>query len=380
MIKEIICFSYGDSNDISTWSNVPYLFTKTMESKGIIVHRVNINVYANWWVGQIWNRILKPIINHIWPDNMYWYQRTPIAVYQANKIIRKAVSKYSKSDYAIFMTYDFYNKFNNIPSILYCDVTFEMEKIGRRKQKPMFLEKALIRAQHEAITHSQLVVPLFKKPAEELRSMGYTNIHCCDHYVINKIYDAPLNPQVIIARKKQSNMILFIGNKKTYFRGALMLVEAFRKLKSTNLDLELHIVAMVADDFDNLPDGVFCHGYLHKDIEEECKLYYDLLLEARIICNPTPKWAGISSIMEAMYFYTPFIIAPFDDFKEYIGETLDCGYFNEEFESSTLANNIQRMLNAKDYEQMALNGHEHVKDYTWDNFIDWFISEAENNL
>ena len=351
-----------------------------MESKGIIVHRVNINVYANWVIGQIWHRIIKPIINCFWPDNMYWYQRTPIAEYQVNKIIKEAVTKYSKSDCCVFMTYDYYNKFNGIPSILYCDVTFEMEKIGRRKQKPMFLEKSLIRAQHEAITHSKLVVPLFKKPAEELRAKGYTNIHCCDHYVINKIYEDHLDATRVINHKKQSNKILFIGNKTTYYHGAVMLIEAYSKIKAVYPKLELHIVAMTAEDFDNLPDGVFCHGYLHKDIEEECKLYYDLLLEARIICNPTPKWAGISSIMEAMYFYTPFIIAPFDDFKEYIGDTLDCGYFNEEFESSTLANNIQRMLNAKDYEQMALNGHEHVKDYTWDNFIEWFLSETEKTL
>lgn len=377
MIKEVIVFTYGDSNDISTWSNVPYLFTKTLERKGVIVHRININVYAGWWVGQIWNRILKPIINWLWPQNMYWYQKTPIANKQVESIIKNAVTKYSTADYCIFMTYDYYNKHNNIPSILYCDVTFEMEKIGRRKQRPMFLEKALIRAQHESITHSKLVVPLFKKPAQELVAKGYTNIRCCEHYVINKLYDEPLDADKIIAQKKKSSKILFIGNKTTYYHGALMLIDAFRKLKSSNPELELHIVAMTANDFESLPEGVICHGYLHKDVEEERTLYYNLLLDARIICNPTPKWAGISSIMEAMYFFTPFIIAPFDDFKEYIGEFLDCGYFNDEFEANHLADNIQRMLVAPNYEQMARRGHDHVKNYTWDNFIDWFITEVD---
>ena len=39
--KEIIVFSCGDSNDISTWSNVPFLFTTMLEKKGYVVHRVD---------------------------------------------------------------------------------------------------------------------------------------------------------------------------------------------------------------------------------------------------------------------------------------------------------------------------------------------------
>ena len=42
MIKEIIFFSMGDSNKISTWSNVPFLFCKELEQKGILVRRIDI--------------------------------------------------------------------------------------------------------------------------------------------------------------------------------------------------------------------------------------------------------------------------------------------------------------------------------------------------
>lgn len=377
MIREVIFFTYGDSNDVSTWSNVPYLFSKTLEEKGIIVHRIDINVYAGWWMGQLWNRIIKPAINLIWSDNMFGYQRSLFANIQVNKIIKKAVTDYPSSDYCIFLTYDYYNKFSNIPSILYADVTLEMEMVGRRGMKPSILERSIIKQEEKSIGNSKLVVPLFKKPAEELKAKGYKNIRCCDHYVINKLYDEPLEANTIIANKKKSNQILFIGNKTTYYHGALMLLKSFRKLKQQHSELELHIVAMTTEDFEDLPEGVICHGYLHKDVEEERKLYYDLIINAHIICNPTPKWAGISSIMEAMFFYTPFIIAPFDDFKEYIGEPLDCGYFNEKFDADFLASNINRMLSAPDYEQLALCAHEHVKNYTWNNFVDWFLDNAE---
>lgn len=44
--KEVIFFTKGDSADISTWSNVPYFFTRTLEEKGVTVHRVNMTITA----------------------------------------------------------------------------------------------------------------------------------------------------------------------------------------------------------------------------------------------------------------------------------------------------------------------------------------------
>ena len=41
-VKEVIFFTYGDSSKASTWSNVPFLFTKTLEGKGIKVDRIDL--------------------------------------------------------------------------------------------------------------------------------------------------------------------------------------------------------------------------------------------------------------------------------------------------------------------------------------------------
>ena len=68
-MKEIIIFSCGDSNDISTWSNVPYLFTKTLEGKGYKLNRVDIspnkiiNRVFNTTAYIIFKRILKIFTN-----------------------------------------------------------------------------------------------------------------------------------------------------------------------------------------------------------------------------------------------------------------------------------------------------------------------------
>lgn len=53
-IKEVIFFAYGDSADISTWSNVPYLFSNALERKGVRVNRVDLTRTSlfkafSWW-------------------------------------------------------------------------------------------------------------------------------------------------------------------------------------------------------------------------------------------------------------------------------------------------------------------------------------------
>jgi hypothetical protein len=41
-LKEINVFTYCNASKLSTWSNVPYFFTETLEEKGIKVNRINI--------------------------------------------------------------------------------------------------------------------------------------------------------------------------------------------------------------------------------------------------------------------------------------------------------------------------------------------------
>lgn len=41
-IREVIFFSYGDSTKASTWSNVPLLFTRSLQNHGVAVRRVNL--------------------------------------------------------------------------------------------------------------------------------------------------------------------------------------------------------------------------------------------------------------------------------------------------------------------------------------------------
>lgn len=127
------------------------------------------------------------------------------------------------------------------------------------------------------------------------------NIHFLGGNVINLLYKQKISPQKIIPQKIKSNIILFVGQKK-YQKGANMLIDAFKILKQKNPSLTLHIIGMQNRDFEKLPSDVICHGYLHKDNETENTLYYNLMQNAKVIVNPSPQWAGFSSMVEAMFF------------------------------------------------------------------------------
>lgn len=186
--------------------------------------------------------------------------------------------------------------------------------------------------------------------------------------VINSLYPKSLDVNEILLVKKNSNKILFIGGKK-YLDGARKLVEAFKIMRG-NEKLELHLIGLTKPMFENLPDNVYCHGYLRKDVDGERDIYYDLLISSRTVVNPTPLWGGYSSTVEAMYFYTPVIVSPYDDFVKEFGREINFGIYNEEYNPSVLARNISALFQREDYEEMCVNAHERVKTYTWDNYVD----------
>ena len=120
MIKEIIFFAGGDSNDLTLWSNVPCLYSRTLEKKGYVVHRVN---YAP-------PSILNRIYNHlIWRYSQLTKKNVTIPFAQttifrliAQQKIRKALKQYKDGDLCIFMGNNGLVNFNDSrPSVIFCE-------------------------------------------------------------------------------------------------------------------------------------------------------------------------------------------------------------------------------------------------------------------
>ncbi len=373
MVKEIVWIGYGDSKNASTWSNVPYLFTKTLEEKKIKVDRIDIS--ANHTISRLYDRIIYPIFRPIF--GLAPFGRTYL-LYAWNLLkIKRQMKRFPNAEYCIISSFDYYNKFSKAQTILYGDWTYDT-LLERQKKKPSFWDRRFINQQKLAINKADIVISLFAECAKHIKEIyPLSNVHYLNTYFINSLYEEELDPKLIIKRKRESKSILFIG-KKIYKETADKVIEAFKLLRSKDSSLSLNIIGMVKSDFDgNIPEGINFYGFLHKDIKLECDTYYKLLLDATIIANPNPVWGGYSSIVEAMYFYTPILVAPYKDFKQEFGENINFGIYNAEYTAECIAKNIMAIMESSEFNTICMNAHERVKDYTWSNYVDKILDLLE---
>ncbi|MFC1760264.1 glycosyltransferase, partial [Candidatus Neomarinimicrobiota bacterium] len=325
-MKEVTVFSNGDSSKISTWSNIPYFFTETLLSKGIKVNRVDLS--PAYFIKVIFHVTLYRVLRIINKNSTYNYFRSFIHFTNVKYRIKKAIKQYPNSDANIFLTFSFSSVgLTKKPSIQFCDWTYDYYFKYFLDRKPDFFEKRCIKRENSQIEGSVLVFPLFPSVAEYMKKRyKNANIHYLGN-VINSLY--VVSEIDILKHKENSNNILFVGSKK-YIEGAKSLINAFEKLKQKLSQLTLHIIGMDAGDFESLPKDVYCYGYLDKGKNDDRELYYKLFREAKLFVNTTPKWGAFSASIEAMYFYIPVIISPYNDFVETFGNDIDFGYYCEQ--------------------------------------------------
>lgn len=373
---EITVFTNGDSAAISTWSNVPYFFTETLMTKGVKVNRVNIRTskfLKTLYRVSIW-QILKRTKNH----DAYEYYRTKLHDWHINFKIKNAVQQYPNSDAFLFLSFSFSaKKYSTKPSILFGDWTFDhyFNYFKNRAAGP--LEKEFIDRENQHIEQADLVFVLFPKVAEYMKGT-YKNPNI---FYIGNVINSKINSQEneILEKKKHSNKILFVGSNK-YKIGADLLVKAFVIAQQQEPELELHFIGLKEADFDALPTHVFCHGYLDKEKESERKLYYDLLETAKMYVNTTPKWSAFSATIEAMYFYNPILISPYDEFSQTFGEQNDFVNYSSSDDAAILANDILTLYHHPNYTDICKRTHHAVKDFTWESYIDQFLKIVEDYI
>ena len=410
-MKKVIFICSGDSKDASTWSNVPYCFSNCLEKKGIKL--IRINTIAPNWISEFYNYFIRKTLNFLTKKETVYFGRTRIKNKLTEFYIKYVVKKHHDADFCIFINCQYYNKYNSIPSLIFFDWSYEYELKKRKNVEPNFFQKRNCNQEREAITNADIVVSMFKVCTDEMNQMyPQANIHFLGGNVINDLSGLRLrethpNPPCLgredqtleeqenlqisssskviyiddlLEKKAKSKKLLFIGRKTTYLEAAKKLIEAYKLLKEEEdyNDLSLDIVGCAKSDFDSLPKGVTCHGFLNKSNERERIIYYDLLLNAKVLVNANPNWGAYSSTIEAMFFYTPVIVSPYKDFIEEFGTNIGFGIYNMEFSEKSLASNIEKVINDKGYKNMCLCSHEMVKDYSWDNYTDKLIKLMDN--
>lgn len=358
-------FSIGDSNKLKTWSNVPYFFSKSLEEKNLKVNRINIE--ENKVLNLLYKYSVYIFLKLINKNSNHTYFRSRLNYFLTNRKIENAIKKYDSSDVLLFLTCSFsVPKTSDKKIILFSDWSYLYYITTFLKRNPIWFEKNTLNKEKRHINDADLVLSLFPKSLE-FNLQHYNNKH--QYYlgnVINENY--PLNKTNIIDNKLKSNKLLFIGNKK-YTKGAIDLIKAFIQL---NTKAELHIIGLKQNEVDMKVEGLFYHGYLDKGITSENELYYKLITEARAIVNTNPDWGAFSAMTEAMYYYTPVITSPYEEFTKTYGNTIDFGFYVEHNSSDKLILCLEDILNNSDDSQLRLmnNAHDKVKDFSWSAYTD----------
>ncbi|HEY8781724.1 glycosyltransferase [Flavobacterium sp. UBA6046] len=235
------------------------------------------------------------------------------------------------------------------------------------------VERQSIKREDSQIEGSDLVFSLFPNIADYMKQRYENeNIYYIGN-VINSLYEVS---ETDLDIKANSNNLLFIGGKK-YIEGAKTLIAAFKRLINNRKELKLYIVGIETTEFEDLPKNVFCYGYLDKGKDQDRELYYKLLKEAKVFINTTPKWGAFSASIEALYFYTPVIITPYDEFLNIYGKEIDFGFYCEKNSDILIEQKILKILNDKSYRDLCINAHNSVKEFTWDAYVDKIIKKIE---
>lgn len=379
MRKKILFVCYGDSSSPKAWSNVPFLFTENLKKQGFEILRLNIS--PNEKHEFLWTKYAEKVLSRFFPTQQYSFVKTPFARKAVYTKIKKAIKNSPDLYFTIFLSFDFYNKFNKVPSLIFHDWSYDMIILDRLKRKPYFFEKWFIKYQNEAFNKSDIVVSLFQDAQKLISERHGKKVHHLGANVVNDINFSKPTPDQILKQKVNSQDLLLIGSSK-YLEGARKLVQAFRilqkdfpRLKLNFVNLPKHRLLLEETDY-----NIVCYNYLDKGDPEQNKQYYHLLTNTKILVNPSEIWAAYSSTIECMYYYTPIIIKPYDAFTLDYGKENDFGIYLENTEVATIVEAIRRILimDESEYRKICNSAHDLVKDQTWENYIKKIVQLMDN--
>jgi glycosyltransferase involved in cell wall biosynthesis len=370
--KAFTVFTLGDSRKISTWSNVPYLFTRALERYGFTVVRVNIGQYKLLQAGyDLFWRTLRALGFTRTKHNFFRSRTNQLLT---RWTMERAMRRHPRN-HNLFMTFSFGANRRQREFTLFCDMTFE-KSIAYFEGRPADrLEMRSIRKEEENLEHARLIVSLFPELAEELREEYGDKVKYYGN-VVN--IEAPeVDPEALLRKGERSVELVFIG-KEHYKKGLLLLLDAMPLINAGRTEpVKLHVIGLTRMHIRGpVPEHVTFHGYLNKGDEEERKRYYEILKRATLFVNPNVKWGAFSASLEAMFLYTPVVLFPYPEFTRTFGEEERVGLYLKNEDSGELARSILKLSADRTlWRERALNAHDSVKDFTWDNYVGRYLAD-----
>ena len=367
-MKIYLCTT-APSSSYKSWSNIPYLLDKNLKKKGYIVKNyVMREVEPLKFIFNLPIRILNKFFNL---NSAYFYVRTPIHFIFTNLYSRYIGLISNKQDVMLVQgfSYPIHNKKNRQIIIGDWPSEYLFEKFLKRS--PSCFEQKSINRENEVIEAADAVVTLFPNVREYMLSKYKNrNIYYFGN-VVNVDSDVVLPPD-IRERKSNSKRFLFVG-QAFYLAGALDLIKAANKLQCKGIDCEVDIIGINPKLIKVKYSWLKIHGYLDKQNPRDKAKYYDILSNARMFVNTTPRWSGFQAILEAMYFHNPIVVQSNESLRSYFTNLTYVGHILEE-DGPSLETILERSLMDKaQYQQMCDAARISVESSTWNSFINKLI-------
>lgn len=371
-IKEVVLISIGSPALLETWSGVPYFLLKELTRRQIKVNIIDLEPARI--IKIIYNKIILPIISvFIKNGELSIYRSLFFRIYQ-KAIYKKELYKHKTADAIIGLSYNLMIPKISKRVILLSDWPFSYD-LQKKGITPGIYQKFYICREKECMMNASQVISLFPTCANYINDfLGEKKAIALGVNVVNNLFSDP--NKGVVSRKSDNKRIVFIG-RKHYIQGARSLIASFKVLKKLIPTLQLDLVGLVESDFpksflEDVSDLKFW-GYLDKGNKEQCKIYYEILNNASLYVNTTYGWVGYTSMIEAMYYYTPVVVYPCKEFIDEFGDEINFGVYCNNDDS--LVDIIHTLLSDSDkYEQLCVSAHNRVAHYTWANFTDELLS------
>ncbi len=371
--KEFVVFSLGDSRKASTWSNVPFFFTRTLEKRGCSVHRVNIGPPR--WLQLLFDVPWKLYCKAVGKQTRYTFLRSQMHRRMAEAKIAKAIEQYPEG-HCIFMTYSF-GAGRKREYTLFCDQTFEQHIAYFDERRPDKLERPTILAERRNLRHAKLIIALFPELADKLKNLHGGKVRYYGNVV--NLETTQADEEKLLRLKRQSREVVFIGNRR-YKEGLELLAKAVKIINAQEMrPITVNVIGMDRIEMPGAPANMLFHGYLNKAVPEQKRTYLDLLERSRLFVNPHPKWAAFSASCEALYLYTPVVIPAYSEFERTFGDMTALGVPLYSTEAAHVAQGIMALMDDDaEWERRARNGHQATRAMSWANYVEKYLDDLEH--
>jgi glycosyltransferase involved in cell wall biosynthesis len=371
---KINLFCWGDSNDINTWSNVPYFFARALISRKVEVRRLSL-IPEEGLVKRGLNFLNR---NRNRAASLFGLASRPIFRLPAfqrlvNLHLAKTCRKFQDADLNLFLTFSSSSyRYSDVPVALYCDRTYEhhLEEQGIR---PGHADRCLIRMERRNLQNARYVFSLNRACLEFIHDRYGVQSPVLLKAGINLSGDEFPDPSALIARKQAARNILFVG-RGYYQRGVDILLKAFLRFNAGFSDpFTLHLVGVTDNELPEPQADVICHGYLRKDDPAQYRKYIDLLASARLFVFPMRSGPIAGVLREALWMCTPVILTNVTNASDRVQDGKN-GILAARADPEEIAHCMSVLVaDSGVWGRMAAYARESVRDETWEATVDRFL-------